>query len=156
MAFFQVLQKDFENVFLSAKLDKGKSKISFYTKLEVTFSWEIQLAFTMKAIRIILVFLVSLLGTSQGILKCQRGYSLVQNSICLQIVAHPDPQKNPRFMVPWKDAKKRCETDGGRLYEPQNERVQRIVIRGLQRQLAKFRGKISFWIGVDDIKKENQ
>ena len=59
-------------------------------------------------------------------------------------------------MVPWKDAKKRCETDGGRLYEPQNERVQRIVIRGLQRQLAKFSGKISFWIGVDDIKKENQ
>ena len=109
----------------------------------------------MKGLRILfLTFL--LIGTSLAILRCEKGYSIVQNSICLQIVAHPNPKENSRFMVPWKDAKKRCESNGGRLYEPQDERVQRVVLRGLHRNLAKYRGKINFWIGVDDINRESR
>ena len=66
---------------------------------------KLQLTFTMKELRILfLTFL--LIGTSLAILRCEKGYSIVQNSICLQIVAHPNPKKNSRFMVPWKDAKR--------------------------------------------------
>ena len=137
--------------------------IRAYTNLNINFRCAtrfriIQLTFIiMKGLRIVVLFLTSfLIGASLAILRCEKGYSIVQNSICLQIVAHPNPKKNSRFMVPWKDAKKRCESNGGRLYEPQDERVQRVVIRGLHRNLAKFGGKINFWIGVDDIKRENQ
>ena len=133
--------------------------IRAFTKLNTNFrismQQKLQLTFTMKGLRILfLTFL--LIGTSLAILRCEKGYSIVQNSICLQIVAHPNPKKNSRFMVPWKDAKKRCESNGGRLYEPQDERVQRVVLRGLHRNLAKYRGKINFWIGIDDIKRESR
>ena len=79
--------------------------------------------------------------------NCRSGFDLIRGQICVKTF----PQK-----LVWKDAKKACESQGSRLYEPTGKGINRSIIRYFRKLFGYTDRTKFFWIGVNDILVENK
>ena len=79
--------------------------------------------------------------------NCRSGFDLIRGQICVKVF----PQK-----VVWKEAKKACESEGSRLYEPTGKGINRSIIRYFRKLFGYTDRTKFFWIGVNDILVENK
>ena len=79
--------------------------------------------------------------------NCRSGFDLIRGQICV---------KTFQRKLVWKDAKKACESQGSRLYEPTGKGINRSIIRYFRKLFGYTDRTKFFWIGVNDILVENK